>query len=586
MQSLSLVLVLLSLSLYTLANQIPLTLHHDGSSDSYRFDSQVRKVAIIGAGPGGMIAYRELTQAGFESRLFERDDMPGGNWHYTNEIPLDAPVPNADPSVADYMPSLPPEGINLPFTIEYRDGGCQERKRSHRAPKAIYDSLTTNAPSPWQQIMELPWPAGTNLELPHSKVASYLRAFASFHSINTNDGNKNVSYNTRVELVEKKSTGWTVTLKKFEKTGDHSCRATWWTENFDAVVVATGTFNAPNIPPITGLAEWVDKFPERIIHSRQYRRAEPYKNQTVLIVGAAISGGDISRELNQHVRKVYQSIRPDNASVPHVWLDKYLARIPTNTTFVPEIKRFHPPSPGATFSEGRIELFNGTIITGIDRIIFATGFRYSYPFLRQYHNSTIASEIAPDVDVQPIVTDGTHLRSLYLDLFYIGDPTLGFINVNMGIHTFIYPEYLALALAKVWGGKAKLPSKASMWQQHHDRVSQQGGYNRHFQFVGFASEFDRSVEYFVGWLNAAAVKYGGRQIDGLPKRSREIGPLWVAYRFGANIFDTRPSNSSSNIDDVWAEVQHRRVAGSPNVVGLPDRAQLDKTYEAVFNGYW
>jgi hypothetical protein len=69
------------------------------------------------------------------------------------------------------------------------------------------------------------------------------------------------------------------------------------------------------------------------------------------------------------------------------------------------------------------------IISGIDRIIFATGFRYTYPFLPQYHNSKLGvNDTAPVDGIQPIVTDGTHLRSLYLDAFYIPDPTLTFIN--------------------------------------------------------------------------------------------------------------------------------------------------------------
>ena len=100
-----------------------------------------------------------------------------------------------------------------------------------------------------------------------------------------------------------------------------------------------------------------------------------------------------------------------------------------------------------SFSQGEIELVNGTvrffcslllyyflpilhkIISGIDHIIFATGYRYSFPFLPQYHNSSLGrNETAPRSLQQPLVTDGTHLRSLHLDLFYIEEPTIGFMN--------------------------------------------------------------------------------------------------------------------------------------------------------------
>jgi hypothetical protein len=63
-----------------------------------------------------------------------------------------------------------------------------------------------------------------------------MRSFASFHGINSNDDNFNISYHTRVEHVEKhvanngQERGWILTLKKFVKTGPNSSKATWWTE--------------------------------------------------------------------------------------------------------------------------------------------------------------------------------------------------------------------------------------------------------------------------------------------------------------------------------------------------------------------
>jgi hypothetical protein len=63
-----------------------------------------------------------------------------------------------------------------------------------------------------------------------------MRSFASFHGINSNDDNSNISYHTRVEHVEKhiaddgQERGWILTLKKFVKTGPNSSKATWWTE--------------------------------------------------------------------------------------------------------------------------------------------------------------------------------------------------------------------------------------------------------------------------------------------------------------------------------------------------------------------
>ena len=63
-------------------------------------------------------------------------------------------------------------------------------------------------------------------------------------------------------------------------------------------------------------------------------------------------------------------------------------------------------------------------------MIFATGFRYSFPFLPQYcdgakhvphaGSATTVSSFLP--------LDGSHVRDLYLDQFYLRDPTLAFLG--------------------------------------------------------------------------------------------------------------------------------------------------------------
>jgi hypothetical protein len=67
-------------------------------------------------------------------------------------------------------------------------------------------------------------------------------------------------------------------------------------------------------------------------------------------------------------------------------------------------------------------------LTGVDAIIFGTGFRYAFPFLSQYHNSSVKAHQIAESDEQPIITDGTHTRGLWYDLIYIDQPTLAFQN--------------------------------------------------------------------------------------------------------------------------------------------------------------
>lgn len=84
----------------------------------------------------GLVAYRELTEAGLDS-------VPGGTWHYTDEIPLDAPVPNAPTAISDFVPLLPPPNVDLPYSEEFDDDG--EIQRSIE-PRPIWESLMSNVP--------------------------------------------------------------------------------------------------------------------------------------------------------------------------------------------------------------------------------------------------------------------------------------------------------------------------------------------------------------------------------------------------------------------------------------------------------
>jgi hypothetical protein len=67
-------------------------------------------------------------------------------------------------------------------------------------------------------------------------LARYLCAFASFHGVNSNDGNPDIFYRTRVERVDKhydetgRENWWTLILKRLERTGPTSGKATWWKE--------------------------------------------------------------------------------------------------------------------------------------------------------------------------------------------------------------------------------------------------------------------------------------------------------------------------------------------------------------------
>ena len=73
----------------------------------------------------------------------------------------------------------------------------------------------------------------TYAALHNRQLQGYVRAFASFHGVNNNDDNPAVSYNTRVELAEKKyggdgqEDGWTLTTKTLVELNRQTLQAVW-----------------------------------------------------------------------------------------------------------------------------------------------------------------------------------------------------------------------------------------------------------------------------------------------------------------------------------------------------------------------
>lgn len=61
-------------------------------------------------------------------------------------------------------------------------------------------------------------------------------------------------------------------------------------EVFDYVIVATGHFSVPNVPDFEGF----ESFNGRIIHSHDFRNAEEFKDQSVLVIGGGYSAEDIT----------------------------------------------------------------------------------------------------------------------------------------------------------------------------------------------------------------------------------------------------------------------------------------------------
>lgn len=167
---------------------------------------------------------------------------------------------------------------------------------------SIYPTLETNIDAFAMSFSQEPFPEErTELNIKRHGVDSPFRHWKAVEGYLQNLLNRNgyqdlVTYNATVELVRKDQERgkWVLTLRQPLENGEED---RWWTEEFDAVVVAPGHYTVPFIPHTPGLAELARDFPGVVEHSKAWREPEKYRGKRTVVVGASISGPDISHAL-------------------------------------------------------------------------------------------------------------------------------------------------------------------------------------------------------------------------------------------------------------------------------------------------
>ncbi|KAI0834635.1 FAD/NAD(P)-binding domain-containing protein [Hypoxylon sp. FL0890] len=353
----------------------------------------------------------------------------------------------------------------------------------------------------------LRWPEGSEDFVDQRVVHQYILDIARIHNVYDK-----VVFNTRVESVSKPdgSGTWTVKTSTFARTdsGHTLTKETW---KFDAVVVASGHYHIPFVPDIPGLATWKQRFPDRVIHSKQYRTPIPFSNQTILIIGAGVSALDIARETAPLGAKIIQSRRESKYDVLGSRLPEGVDRVAMVAEFIvdetAEAAKSQTLKPGQAIL-GKVVLEDGKVLEGIDRVIVATGYITSYPFLGDLEKPSVPWQ---DADEKTLITsDGYITHNLHKDIFYIPDPTLAFIGVSHLVSTFSLFDFQAQVAAKVFAGQVQLPPTSVMKEEHRQRKARfQPGDRFHSMF---AAE-DVYIDEVLNWVNEDLAKAG---LDPLP----------------------------------------------------------------------
>ena len=222
------------------------------------------------------------------------------------------------------------------------------------------------------------------------------------------------------------------------------------------------------MPDLPGLSDWKAQFPSAVHHSKLYRSPEGFEDQNVLIIGAGVSSVDICRNLGGVARTIYQSSRGGPYDLPSHLLPPNAARVGALKSFS-ELSSKELAADGSI--PGSIELQSGEKLCNIHRVIVATGYHVSFPFMREYHADGVNAE---DADEEVLVTNGQQTHNLHKDIWYIPDPTLAFIGVPYHVATFSCFEFQGMALAAVFSGRASLPSRDTMRQEYVARIKEKG----------------------------------------------------------------------------------------------------------------
>lgn len=275
-----------------------------------------------------------------------------------------------------------------------------------------------------------------------------------------------VSYNTTVELVHKDAdTGkWVLTLRKPLEDGTAD---RWWTESFDAVVVASGHYTVPFIPATPGLAELSQNFPGSVEHSKAWRDCEKYRGKRVVVVGASISGTDISFTLADYAETPLHSVVRDRYHPYfHDWAFQH-----------PNIRRRPPIThvvSNKETNERTVHFADGTQLENVDHVIFGTGYTWTLHFIPELSN-TIRNNRLPN---------------LYQHIFWREDPTLTFVGAIAAGFTFKVFEWQSVLVARFLAGRITLPPVAEQVKWEQDRIAYKG------DGVPFTALYPDFEEYF------------------------------------------------------------------------------------------
>lgn len=214
---------------------------------------QCRAIAVIGAGPSGLVTAKEAIQEGHRVTCFEKTGNLGGVFHFS-----------PDPEKVGVW-----ESCRLSSSI-------------------LVTSFSDYFPG---------WETSTPYEhrhMLHHEYLDYLRRYAEhFQVLPTLKSNCEV-----LGISPGTNTAWRVTVRDRRHSREE-------THEFDSVAICSGVHRVPHIPSLPGLAS----FQGQILHSAHYKNPSSICGRSAVFIGAGESGGEIVAEASETLDRAYLSLR-------------------------------------------------------------------------------------------------------------------------------------------------------------------------------------------------------------------------------------------------------------------------------------
>lgn len=320
-----------------------------------------KRVGIIGAGPSGLAqlrAFEAAKHAGLEVPevvCFEKQSNWGGMWNYSWRTGVGKYGEPIHGSMYKYLWSNGPKEC-LEFSDYSFDEHFKKPISSYPPRPVLFDYIQGR--------------------IKKNKIRDYIRFDTTARWVNYNDE-----------------------TEKFEVVFDDLKIDKTYTEEFDYLVVASGHFSTPNMPYFKG----IEQFPGQVMHAHDFRGADPYKDQDILIIGSSYSAEDIGVQCHKHgAKSVTLSYRSNPIGVN--WPEG-IKEVPLLTHFEDDI---------AHFKNGTTERY--------DAVIMCTGYQHKFPFLPDEFRLKTKNNLYPD--------------HLYKGVFFNNLPKLIYLGMQDQYYTF------------------------------------------------------------------------------------------------------------------------------------------------------